>query len=82
MKFLPRVVEAEHRGDSRLRLVFNDGSENTIDFSQWFEGPMFEPLKTQTFFNRYFIDGGHRHVAERCGHRAGNAVRGSWPSAA
>jgi hypothetical protein len=58
MKFLPSVVEAEHRGDFRLRVVFNDGSENTIDFSQWFDGPMFEPLRTQTFFTRYFIDGG------------------------
>ena len=41
MTFLPSVVQAEHRGDFRLRVVFNDGSENTIDFSQWFEGPMF-----------------------------------------
>ena len=58
MTFLPSVVQAEHRGDFRLRVVFNDGSENTIDFSQWFEDPMFEALKTETFFSRYFIDGG------------------------
>jgi hypothetical protein len=58
MTFLPSVVYAEHRGDFRLRVVFNDGSENTIDFSQWFEGPVFEPLKSPTLFTRYFIDGG------------------------
>jgi uncharacterized protein DUF2442 len=58
MKFLPSVVQAEHRGGFRLRVVFNDGSENTIDFSQWFDGPIFEPLKAPDFFKRYFIDGG------------------------
>jgi hypothetical protein len=58
MKFLPCVVRAEHPGGFRLRLVFNDGSENTIDFSEWLEGPMFEPLKAPGFFARYFVDGG------------------------
>ena len=58
MTFLPSVVRAEHRGDFRLRVVFNDGSVNTIDFSQWLEGPIFEALKTPAFFARYFIDGG------------------------
>jgi hypothetical protein len=58
MTFLPSVVRAEHRGDFRLRVVFNDGSENTIDFSPWLTGPIFEPLKVPAFFTRYFIDGG------------------------
>jgi len=58
MTFLPCVVRAERRGGFRLRLVFNDGSENTIDFAEWLEGPMFEPLKAPGFFARYFVDGG------------------------
>jgi hypothetical protein len=58
MTFLPSVIQAEHKGDFRLRLVFNDGTENTIDFAQWLDGPMFEPLKAPEFFTRYFIDGG------------------------
>ncbi len=58
MTFLPCVVRAEHRGGFRLRIVFNDGSENTIDFSGWLEGPMFEPLQAPSFFARYFVDGG------------------------
>lgn len=58
MTFLPSVVEAEHRGGFRIRLVFNDGSENTVDVSQWLDGPMFEPLRAPDFFARYFIDGG------------------------
>lgn len=58
MTFLPRVVQAEHRGGFRVHVVFNDGSENTIDFTDWLQGPIFEPLKDVAFFTRFFIDGG------------------------
>ena len=58
MKFLPSVVHAEHRGRFQLHVVFNDGSENTIDFKQWLDGPMFEPLKNPDYFRRFFVDGG------------------------
>ena len=58
MTFLPSVVQAEHKSGFRLRVVFNDGTENTIDFAQWLDGPMFEALKAPEFFARYFIDGG------------------------
>ena len=58
MSFLPAVVRAEHVGGLRLRVVFNDSSENTIDFESWLEGPIFEPLKNPNYFARFFIDGG------------------------
>jgi hypothetical protein len=58
MTFLPSVIRAEHRGNYRLHVVFNDGTENTIDFEQWLEGVMFEPLKDPAFFKRAFVDGG------------------------
>jgi hypothetical protein len=58
MTFLPCVIQAEHKGDFRLRVVFNDGTENTIDFAQWLDGPMFEALKVPEFFARYSLDGG------------------------
>ncbi|MBI4476506.1 MAG: DUF2442 domain-containing protein [Acidobacteria bacterium] len=58
MSFLPAVVHAEHRGGFRVRVVFNDGSENTIDFEPWLEGPVFEPLKDPDYFRRFFVDGG------------------------
>ncbi len=31
------------RGDFRIRLVFNDGVEGTIDFSDWLMGPVTRP---------------------------------------
>jgi hypothetical protein len=58
MKFLPSVVHAEHRGGFQLHVVFNDGSENTIDLEHWLEGLMFEPLKNPEYFKRFFVDGG------------------------
>ena len=44
MSFLPTVVSAEYRGEYRIHVEFNDGVENTIDFSEWLVGPVFEPL--------------------------------------
>jgi hypothetical protein len=58
MSFLPSVVSAEYRGGFQIRLTFNDGAVATIDFSQWLEGPIFEPLHDVTYFQRFFVEGG------------------------
>ena len=58
MNVLPTVTRAEYRGGYKIRLTFNDGVENTIDFSAWLEGPIFEPLKDVGCFQRFFLDGG------------------------
>jgi hypothetical protein len=58
MEFLPTVVRAEYRGGHRICLVFNDGVESTVDFSDWLAGPVFEPLKEPGYFERFFLDGG------------------------
>ena len=55
---LTTVVRAEYRGGHRIFLVFNDGVENTVDFSDWLAGPVFEPLKEPGYFERFFLDGG------------------------
>jgi hypothetical protein len=58
MSFMPAVIEAKYRGDYRIHLVFNDGSEGTVDFAQWLDGSVFEPLKDREVFRRFFVDGG------------------------
>ncbi len=58
MTFLPSVIRAEYRGGYRIRLTFNDNSEKTVDFRQWLEGPVFEPLKAPDYFRSFFLDGG------------------------
>jgi len=58
MAFLPGVVRAEYRGEFRIHLVFNDQSESTVDFELWLDGPVFKPLRTPSYFRRFFIEGG------------------------
>ena len=58
MKPLPTVVEAEYREQFRIRVVFSDGLDATLDFSKWLSGPVFEPLKDLAYFKRFFVDGG------------------------
>jgi hypothetical protein len=58
MKALPTVVRAEYRGDFKIRVVFNDGVDATLDFAHWLDGPIFEPLKEPAYFARFFLDGG------------------------
>jgi hypothetical protein len=39
-------------------LTFNDGLEGTIDFADWLDGPVFEPLKDVSTFQKFFLEGG------------------------
>jgi hypothetical protein len=58
MKLLPSVVQAEYRGEYSIHLVFNDGAEATVNFSEWLDGPVFEPLKEPEYFARFFVEAG------------------------
>jgi Protein of unknown function (DUF2442) len=58
MTALPSVVRAEYQGEYWIHLVFSDSSEATVNFLQWLDGPVFEPLKDPSYFRRFFIDGG------------------------
>jgi hypothetical protein len=58
MAAVSRVVRAEYKGGYRIRLSFDDGLEGTVDFSPWLHGPVFEPLKDEGYFRRFFLDGG------------------------
>lgn len=58
MAVLPAVVKADYQGEYRIRLVFSDGIDATVDFAQWLEGPVFEPLKDPAYFCRFFLEGG------------------------
>ena len=58
MSVLPAVVKAEYQGDFKIRLAFNDGVQGTVDFFDWLEGPVFEPLKDRAYFARFFVEGG------------------------
>lgn len=58
MEVLPVVVHAQYRGGFQILLTFNDGTEGTVNFEDWLDGPVFEPLRNEDFFRRFFIDAG------------------------
>ncbi len=58
MEHLPAVVDAEYRGDYKIHLVFSDGVEGTVDFADWLDGRVFEPLRDVTQFKRFFVEAG------------------------
>ena len=58
MSYLPQVTGARHIGGFVISTRFDDGTEKHIDVSQWFKGPVFEPLKNLKFFKKFFIEAG------------------------
>lgn len=58
MSYLPQVVEARHVRGFIVSTRFDDGTEKQVDISQWFKGPVFEPLKDLTVFKKFFIEAG------------------------
>ena len=58
MDVIPSVIRATYAGDFRIRLTFNDNLQGILDFQAWLDGPVFEPLKDQSYFRQFFIDGG------------------------
>jgi hypothetical protein len=58
MSYLPQVIRARHIGGFVVSTRFDDGTIKRIDVSQWFTGPVFEPLKEPKFFKKFFIEAG------------------------
>jgi hypothetical protein len=58
MSYLPQVIGARHIGEFIVSTRFDDGTEKCIDISQWFQGPVFKPLKDPKFFKKFFIEAG------------------------
>ncbi len=51
-----RVVGFEIVGPYTLRLTFDDGTEQVIDFRPVLEGPLYGPLQDEGLFNQVEID--------------------------
>jgi hypothetical protein len=53
------VKEIEYRSGYSYRIVFDDGTEAVIDFSDYLQrGPVFAPLRDLEFFRMARIEGG------------------------
>ena len=75
MEFLPAVIEAEYRGDYLIKLTFNDGVGETVDFAQWLDGPVFEPLQGCRLFPEVLPRGRDGRVAQWSRHRTRDIAR-------
>ena len=58
MAYLPSVTHAEYVSGYVIKLKFDDGTQKSVDISQWFNGPVFEPLRDVATFQKFFIDAG------------------------
>lgn len=53
---MDRVVEVVPLPNYRLRVRFDDGTEGIVSLEEQLFGPIFEPLKEVSFFERVTID--------------------------
>jgi hypothetical protein len=53
---LQRVAEIKILGGHRLQIDFDDGKQETIDFSAILKGPLFGPLRDRKLFTQVQID--------------------------
>lgn len=50
------VLKAHALKPHRLKLLFNDGTEKTVDVTPLLRGPVFKPLLSPTYFARVSVD--------------------------
>jgi len=50
------VVEARYVGGYTVWIRFEDGTQGEVDLSDELHGPIFEPLKDQTYFSRVSVN--------------------------
>jgi Protein of unknown function (DUF2442) len=52
---MARLVEARYVRDYVIWLRWNDGSQGEVDLREELEGPIFEPLKDQSYFRAFTL---------------------------
>ena len=55
--YLPGVVRVQYVSAYLVDVHFDDGTHKVVDISQWFNGPVFEPLKSKSYFRKFFVEG-------------------------
>ena len=58
MTYLPNVIEAQYIRDYIIRVHFDDGTVKSVDISQWFKGPVFDPIRDIDNFRKFVIEAG------------------------
>jgi len=55
-RFMHWVIDASYAGEYRLRVRLEDGQERIVDLSSHLDGPVFEPLKDLSYFQRFSVN--------------------------
>jgi len=50
------VIDASYAGGYKIRVRFEDGQERIVDLSSHLDGPVFEPLKDPSYFQRFSVN--------------------------
>ena len=53
---MPRISQVAALGGHHLHVEFDDGTAGEIDLSDRLFGPVFEPLRDETEFNKVTVD--------------------------
>ena len=51
----PHLLSAQHAGEYRLRLRFDDGTEAVVDLASELWGEVFEPLRDPAVFRQFRV---------------------------
>lgn len=57
MDYIPVVIAAEYLGNFMIKVEFDNGEERIVDCSKYLHGQMFEPVKDENYFKKFFVDG-------------------------
>lgn len=57
MGYLPVVVDAVYLGNYTLKIEFDNGEKRVMDCEPWLKGDIFQPVKDQDYFQKFFVDG-------------------------
>lgn len=74
-----RVTEFERVGPFTLRVEFEDGTSQTIDFRPVLHGELYGPLQEQAFFDKVRIDPEARTLVWPNGADLDPAILYRWP---
>ena len=74
-----RVIKSEIVAPYTLWLLFNDGTEQTINFDPILEGPIFGPLKDIDLFSQYSLNHDFGTIEWPTGADIDPSVLHDWP---
>ena len=76
---LHKVIESKITGSYTIWLLFDDGTERTIDFEPILEGPIFGPLKDIDLFNQCSLNSDFGTIEWPTGADIDPTVLHDWP---